>query len=174
MQYTFCDDVMRAYCLSLEATMKATVMSVLLCLLFAVVEVHSQPVPYISFNGSYVPNNSYVDFNLVWEHNDTYVVCHTDLVTCCSHFQGEDRGDWFFPNGSRLPFPSTDGSATIFENRTYMGVELRRRKNTLQISGIYCCNIGTRATMNDGVYIGLYFNGGQFIHTCIHAAPTCS
>ena len=177
MQYTFCDDVMRASCLSLEATMKATVMSVLLCLLFAVVEVHSQPVPYITFNGSYVPNNSYVDFNLVWEDNNTYVVCHTDLVTCCSSRQGQDRGDWFFPNGSRLPFPSTDGSATIFEARTYRGAELRRLQNTLQISGIYCCNIETRATRNDSrqsVYIGLYFNGGQFIHKCVQVAPTCS
>ena len=157
--------------------MKATVLSLLLCLLLAVVEVHPQPVPYISFKGTTLPNNSYVDFSLVSDVYNTYVVCHTDLVTCCSSRQGQDRGDWFFPNGSRLPFPSTDGSATIFERRTYMGVELRRPQKTLQISGIYCCNIETRATKNDSrqsVYIGLYFNGGQFIHTCIHATPTCS
>ena len=145
------------------ATMKATVLSVLLCLLLAVVEVHPQPVPYISFNGTTLPNNSYVDFNLVSDARNIHVVCHTDLVTCCSRRQGEDRGDWFFPNGSRLPFPSTDGRATIYESRTNMRVEIRRLHNTLQISGIYCCNIETNATRNnsrESVCAGLYFSEG--------------
>ena len=160
MQCTFCDDVMMVYCMSPETT---TVMSVLLCLLFAVVEVHSQPVPYISFNGTTLPNNSYVDFNRVWEDNATHVVCYTDLDTCCSRHQGQDRGDWFFPNGIRLPFPSTDGSATIFENRTKKSVELRRRQRTFEISGVFCCNIETTATRNDSsesVCVGLYFKRG--------------
>ena len=151
------------YCLSPEATMKTTVINVLLCFLFALVGVHSQPVPYISFNGTQLPNNSYVDFNLVWVQNNAHVVCHTDLVICCSDGQGPDRGDWFFPNGSRLPFSSMDGSATIFERRKTKSVELRRRLNTLMISGIYCCNIETNATRNDSresVCAGLYFSRG--------------
>ena len=138
-------------------------LSVLLCLLLAVVEVHPQPVPYISFNGTKLPNNSYVDFSLVSDFRYTYVVCHTDLVTCCSSSQGQDRGDWFFPNGSRLPIPTTDGSATVYERRTNMRVEIRRLKDSLQISGIYCCNIETNATKNnsrESVCAGLYFSEG--------------
>ena len=150
---------MIVYCLPPDAAMKATVISVLMCLQFALVEVHSQPVPYISFNGIKLPNNSYVDFNLVWEPSNVHVVCHTDLVTCCNSDQGPDRGDWFFPNGSRLPFPSAD----IFQRRTSKSVVLYRRKTTPKISGIYTCNIETSATRNDNresVCAGLYFSGG--------------
>ena len=53
------------YCLSPGIIMKATVMSVLLCLLSALVEVHSQTVPYVSFMGTNLPNHSYVDLTLV-------------------------------------------------------------------------------------------------------------
>ena len=53
--------VVMVYCLSPGATMRATAMSVLLCLLSALVEVHSQTVPYVSFMGSNVANHSYMD-----------------------------------------------------------------------------------------------------------------
>ena len=31
------------------------------------------------------------------------VQCHTDLGTCTSD-QDSHRGDWYFPNGDRVPF----------------------------------------------------------------------
>ena len=34
--------------------------------------------------------------------NDS-VQCHTDLKLCCSTDQGPFRGDWYFPDGDRLP-----------------------------------------------------------------------
>ena len=40
-------------------------MSVLLCLLSALVEVHSKTVPYVSFMGTNLTNHSYVDLTLV-------------------------------------------------------------------------------------------------------------
>ena len=63
--------------------MKVTVMSVLLCLLSALVEVHSQTVPYVSFMGANLTNHSYVDLTLVGnliDANDS-VQCHR-LAAC--------------------------------------------------------------------------------------------
>ena len=51
------------------------------------------------------------------------VQCHTDLSTCCSGTQGIHRGDWYFPNGDRLPFPGDIGD--IFESRVAQRVDLR-------------------------------------------------
>ena len=92
-------------------------MNVLLCLLSALVEVHSQTVPYVSFMGTNLPNHSYVDLTLVGRARDggDSVQCHTDLSTCCSSAQGADRGDWYFPNGSRLSF--SDDPGNIYESR---------------------------------------------------------
>ena len=101
----------------------------LLCLLSALVEVHSQAVPYVSFMGNYLPNHSYVDLTLVRDAVDgsDSVQCHTDLVTCCRRAQGDDRGDWYFPNGDRLQF--WNGPGDIYEQREAQRVDLRRRNN---------------------------------------------
>ena len=70
--------------------------SVLLCLLSALGEIHSQTVPYVSFMDTNLPNHSYVNFTLVGDAADgsNSVHCHTDLHTCCSTDQGTDRGNW--------------------------------------------------------------------------------
>jgi len=119
--------------------MKATVMSVLLCLFSALVEAHSQTVPYVSFMGANLPNHSYVDLTLVGNALDgsDSVQCHTDLDTCCGSGQGADRGDWYFPNGDRLQF-----SGDIYEQRGAQRVDLHRRNNG-DTSGIYRCDIET-------------------------------
>ena len=82
-------------------------MSVLLCLLlWSLVEVHSQTeFPYVSFMGETLPNHAFVNFSLVGDDYDdpgSTVRCHTDLSTCCRREQGIHRGDWYFPNGTRL------------------------------------------------------------------------
>ena len=52
------------------------------------------------------------------------VQCHTDLHSCCSASQGDDRGDWYFPNGTQLPL--LDGVLNnIFETRVVQRVDLR-------------------------------------------------
>ena len=133
----------------------------LLCLLSALVEVHSQTAPYLTFMGNNIPNHSYVDFNTVGLTlvNNT-VQCHTDLITCCSIPQGPNRGDWYFPNGNRLPFP---GFGNVYESRGAQLVALRRGSGVT--SGIYRCDIETSAVNNnDGhetVFVGLYTSGGE-------------
>ena len=144
--------------------MKATVMSVLLCLLSALVEVHSQTVPYVSFMGTNLSNHSYVDLTAVGDAEDgsDSVQCHTDLSTCCSDAQGVHRGDWYFPNGDRLQFRTERGD--IFEWRAAQRVDLRHGNNS-DTSGIYRCDIETNAVNDDDgretVYAGLYASGGE-------------
>ena len=127
----------------------------LLCLLFALVEVHSQTAPNLTFMGNNIFNHSYVDVHTM----ETIVKCHTDLHTCCSGGQGPDRGDWYFPNGNRLPF-----SGDVSEGR---GAQLVLLKYTGSggTSGIYRCDIETVAVNNnDGhetAYVGLYTSGGE-------------
>ena len=93
------------------------------------------------------------------------VQCITDLDTCCRSGQGIHRGDWYFPDGTRLPFSEDGGD--IYENREDMRVDLRRRNNANSPTGIYRCDIPTNAvhdvtdiSVRDTVYVGLYTASG--------------
>ena len=149
-------------------------MSVLLCLLlWSLVEVHSQTeFPYVSFMNETLPNHAYVNLTLVGDPYDYYgepgegVQCHTDLVTCCSGPQGRHRGDWYFPNGTRMPFSTP--TIGIHEARLAQQADIRRRNNADSPSGIYRCDIPTDSvhdetdiSVRDTVYVGLYATGGK-------------
>ena len=112
-------------------------------------------VPNLSFMGQTLANHSLVDISQVGTGNNS-VQCHTDLNTCCSGQQGSHRGDWYFPNGDRLPLP--DGS-DIVVSRLSQRVDLRRNHGT-EPTGIYRCDIETDAVhdndMRETVYVGLY------------------
>ena len=115
-----------------------------------------QTYPYVSFMGQNLTNHSYVDLNLVGSQSDS-VQCHTDLNTCCSGSQGSHRGDWYFPDGTRLPF-----SGDIYEGRGPHTVDLQRTTATGP-TGIYRCDISTvdvhddtDILVRDTVYVGLY------------------
>ena len=129
----------------------------LLCLLSALVEVHSQTAPYLSFMGNNIPNHSYVDLNTVTGGNSE-LRCNTDLVTCCTSVQGDDRGNWFFPNGNELGY-----STNVAKGGNAQRVLLYYRGSGGP-SGIYRCDIGTVAVNNNDshetVYVGLYTSGG--------------
>ena len=131
----------------------------LLCLLSALVEVHSLTAPYLTFMGNNIPNHGYVDLNTVWG-GDSELRCNTDLVTCCTSVQGNDRGNWYFPNGNELGY-STDVVKGGNAQRMVLYYYYRGSGGP---SGIYRCDIETIAVNNnDGnetVYVGLYINGG--------------
>ena len=136
-----------------------------LSLLWSLVEVNSWTPPYVSFMGQTLANHAYVNFSLIGKIQNDSLQCHTDLSTCCSGVQGIHRGDWYFPNGSRLPF----GPGDILQHRDYRRVDLRRINSTSP-SGMYHCDIATvhvhdntitQLTRNR-VYVGLYANGGLY------------
>ena len=110
--------------------------------------VNSQSFPYVSlfYVGQTLANHSYVDLSLVGydssgSDSDT-VQCITDQDTCCSSAQGVHRGDWYFPDGTRLPFP---GGGDISEYRKAQSVDLRRRNTAISPVGIYRYDIPTDA-----------------------------
>ena len=69
---------------------------------FAVVnaQLEQQDVPYITFRGANLTNHSYVNLLEVGSSEANDLRCRTDLVTCCNREAGQDRGDWFFPDGT--------------------------------------------------------------------------
>ena len=151
-------------------------MSELLCLLlWSLVEVHSQTeFPYVSFKGETLLNHSYVNLYSVGRPDDPNfshdIVCHTDLATCCSSRDGSHHGDWYFPNGTRLPLP---GGGHIFEAHSAQRVGLRHTynrflSNSPSLSGMYRCAIqtnGSNISVRETVYIGVYATGGTiYIH----------
>ena len=126
----------------------------LLSLLWSLVEVSSQQTfPYISFMDQTLANHSYVDLNLVGDDDSDSdsVQCHTDLTTCCSSDQGSDRGDWYFPNGTRLPFSHRSDYPYAFEHRGNQSVDIRHRNRITPPSGIYRCDIETTAVHDNQV-----------------------
>ena len=147
----------------------------LMSLLWSLVEVHCQTAPYVTFMGNTVPNHGYVDLSLVgddYRNGSDGVQCITDLSTCCSNRQGQHRGDWYFPDGTKRPF-----SGDIFEDRGSQRVDLFRRSGGNSPVGIYHCNIATEAAVHDDnnisvrdtVYVGLYTasGGDLYLHlTC--------
>ena len=128
--------------------------------LYICIQCQSQEYPHVSFNGIILTNHSYVDLSLV-NGNAHSVSCHTDLQSCCRMVQGPHRGDWYFPNGTKLGFSTCD-NCKIYEDRGAQRVELYRRNNG-NTSGIYHCETPTIANSEgkDYVYIGLYYNGGM-------------
>ena len=126
--------------------------------------VNSQTFPYVSFMGQTLANHSYVNLSLVGIDDIHSVQCVTNLAECCSSTDGSHRGDWYFPDGTRLPF---SGDGDIYEQRVSKGVEIRRSNNANSPVGIYRCDIPTIAvhdddhviSVRDTVYVGLYSTG---------------
>ena len=115
------------------------------------------------------------DIQDLYDGSGESVGCLTDLTTCCSGEEGIHRGDWYFPNGTRLPFPQGTG---IFEARYNQRVDLRRNYN-YSTSGIYCCVVPTIAVhdVNDTsvrdrpVYVGLFSSDGGISKLHYFAKP---
>ena len=118
--------------------------------------------------GQTLANHAYVDISLVGndDSGSDNVQCITDLATCCSGPQGQHRGDWYFPDGTQLPFNSPD--VGIYEFRAAQRVDIRRDTNVNSPTGIYRCDIPTNAVhhatdtsvRDTPVYIGLYTSSG--------------
>ena len=135
----------------------------LLFICCSLVEVHSQTYPNVTFHGQTLANHSYVNLSLVGRSGSNTVQCHTDLQTCCSGGQGSHRGDWYFPNGTRLQF-SGYGGIYMFRGRRRVDIS---RSSSATPTGIYRCDIATHAvhdghdtSVRDTVYVGLYTGSG--------------
>ena len=136
-------------------------------LLWSNVYVHTHAVPYVTFMGETLPNNSYVDVSLVGDplSGGEGVQCHTDLTTCCSRHQGDDSGDWYAP-GSITRLPLSGHLNTTFQHRESQKVTLYHRSRVLPSdhqSGMYRCDIAVNGSGRGMVYIRIYETGGTNI-----------
>ena len=145
-------------------------LSLLMLVCWTAGEVYCQTFPRLSFMGQTLANHSYVDLSQVGNDGSGSegVQCITDLTTCCTSTDGSHRGDWYFPDGTQLPF--NRDNVGIYEIRVAQRVDLRRKNNANSPTGIYHCDIPANAvhydtdiSVRDTVYVGLYTaSGGMF------------
>ena len=100
-------------------------------------------------------NNSIVILEDIGEGDDA-LLCITNQTACCrppyTGVNGSAIGNWFFPNGSRVP---SSGNQTDFHRtRSQMVVLLHRRRGGVE--GIYRCVIPDAMNVNQTIYIGVY------------------
>ena len=137
--------------------MQCSALQLLLFLCCLQLRLHSAAiVPYAHFHGIVLSNHSYVDFSTVQDDARGSLHCHTDLHSCCTSNEGEHRGSWFFPNGSRVEY-----GTYIYEVGAAQKIELHHRNGAiLSPTGLYRCDIQTIASHHfptgDPVYVGLY------------------
>ena len=88
--------------------------------------------------------------------DDDALLCITNLTTCCKPpYPMSGTGNWFFPNGSRVP--SSGKQWDFHRTRGQMVVRLNRRRGGEH--GIYRCEIPDSANVNQTIYIGVYTAG---------------
>ena len=77
---------------------------------------------------------------------------HYALLCITNGVNGSVRGDWYFPNGTRVL--STNGNSEIHRTRGEMVVRMNRRGGGEE--GIYHCEIPDAMNVNQTIYIGVY------------------
>ena len=94
----------------------------------------------------------------IGDNNDTALLCRTNLTTCCRPpytGTGSAIGNWFFPNGTRVP--STGAQGDFHRTRGQMVVALQRTRGG--VDGIYSCEILDTMNVIQTIYIGVYTAG---------------
>ena len=100
--------------------------------------------------GEILPDHSYVDLSALGELDnvDDYVVCHTDLTSCCGGPGRDDRGYWYSPNGDVLPGAAGAATNPIVLMRGPQVARLIRGTGPGDLpSGLYRCIIETVAVV---------------------------
>ena len=79
-----------------------------------------------------------------------------EALLCMTNLTGVSvsvRGDWYFPNGSRV-------FSTLHRTRDHMTVRMNRREGG--VDGIYHCEIPDAMNVTQTIYIGVYnTNSGE-------------
>ena len=101
-------------------------------------------------------NNSIVTLEDIGEQGVDALLCKTNQTACC--IQPSIIGNWFFPNGTRVPSGVVNDTTNIqwdfYRNRGEMVVRTHRRRGG--VDGIYRCEIPDTAGVNQTIYIGVY------------------
>ena len=110
---------------------------------------------WVTLRGTTYCNNSIVTLEDIGESSDA-LLCKTDLTTCCrssdSGEMGTALGNWFFPNGTRVP--SSAHQWDFYRTRGHMVVRMQRRRGGVE--GIYHCEIPVTMNVIQTIHIGVY------------------
>ena len=111
-----------------------------------------------SLNGIIYQNNSVVTLEKIGEGDDA-LLCITDIADCCRRPYTTNNnaiGNWFFPNGTRVPSAGTQWD--FYRSRGWRAVHLHKRRGGAD--GIYRCEIPlTQSDAEDvtqTIFIGVY------------------
>ena len=96
---------------------------------------------------------------------DDALTCLTDQPACCqppyTSENGSAIGNWFFPNGTKLPSDTVTSGWDFYRTRGQMQVLLHRRRGG--VTGIYHCVIPDTMNVTQTIYIGVYTaSGGEW------------
>ena len=112
---------------------------------------------WFSLNGTRYQNNSIVTLEDIGE-DDTALLCMTNLTACCQRNDtGKNEtalGNWFFPNGTKVPSNKSNRSWDFYIDRVEMVVHLNRREGG--VDGIYRCEIPDSTNITQTIYIGVF------------------
>ena len=101
--------------------------------------------------GTTYQNNSLVTLEDISE-GDGALLCVTDLTACCRPPYSSSIGNWFFPNGTRIP---SSGSQWDFHRTRGQSVIILHRRGG-GVTGIYSCEIPDAMNVTQTITIGVY------------------
>ena len=107
---------------------------------------------WFSLNGTTYQNNSLVNLEDIGEDDDA-LLCLTNQPACCRPpYTSDATGNWFFPNGTRIPSSGTQED--FHRTRGDMMVLLHRRRGGEE--GVYYCVLPDVLNVAQTIYIGVY------------------
>ena len=101
---------------------------------------------YLSFNGTALPNNSYIAVDMLGSLDNNSLICHSNRMNCCHIHQTVENyplGEWRYPNGSIVHFIDichVGYYPTFGRNRNRSIVRLWRVLEPNE-RGQFCCQI---------------------------------
>ena len=104
--------------------------------------------------GTTYQNNSLVTLEDIGEGRNA-LFCQTDSTACCRSPYSSSIGNWFFPNGTRIP---SSGSQWDF-HRTRGGSVILLHRRRGGVTGIYHCVIPDAMNVFQTITIGVYSAG---------------
>lgn len=108
-------------------------------------------------------NNSVVTINDIGEGDNDALLCVTELEDCC---MDPRHGDFYYPNGTRVPFAMPDGQMRkgLLRNRGNQVIRLIRKGGMVTSpTGQYRCVIPDNLGVNQTIYI----NSMRILCACI-------
>ena len=114
---------------------------------------------FLSIRGSTVANDSYVDIDYIDFGSEFSLNCVTDNVDCCGPVQSQVKGDWYFPNHTRVggftENSNSGRSRDIFiRNRGQSVVRLHRFDNPSE-RGRFYCEVPNSHGINQTIFINI-------------------